>query len=103
MHVEWVADPTYSARQIRLRPEEYRRLWAAVRGEFRDGRAPNASTHTGYGPPTPSTSASARPARSTPATIGSPAGCASPGSRTRLWSPFADGLVWRYRKADQST
>ena len=34
MHVEWVQDPSYAERQIRLRPEEYRRLWAAIRADF---------------------------------------------------------------------
>ena len=34
MHVEWIADPGYAAREIRLRPEEYRRLWAAIRSDF---------------------------------------------------------------------
>ena len=30
MHVEYVPSPSYAAREIRLRPEEYRRLWAAI-------------------------------------------------------------------------
>ena len=34
---------------------------------------------------------------------GPPTACASPGSRRSLWSPFVQGLVWRYREADQST
>ncbi len=34
MHVEWVGDPGYAVREIRLRPEEYRRLWAAIRNDF---------------------------------------------------------------------
>ena len=34
MHVEWVRDPGYAAREIRLRPHEYRRLWAAIRADF---------------------------------------------------------------------
>ena len=34
MHVEYVPSPSYAARQIRLRPEEYRRLWAAIHADF---------------------------------------------------------------------
>ena len=34
MHVEWVDNPGYAVRAIRLRPEEYRRLWAAIRSDF---------------------------------------------------------------------
>ena len=30
MHVEYVPDPSYAVREIRLRPAEYRRLWAAI-------------------------------------------------------------------------
>ena len=37
IHVEYVPSPDYAAREIRLRPEEYRRLWAAVRAELRAG------------------------------------------------------------------
>ena len=52
MHVEWVRDPRYAAREIRLRPEEYRRLWAAVRADFALDRAgkPTHIDHPGYGP-----------------------------------------------------
>ena len=31
MHVEYVPSPAYAVREIRLRPEEYRRVWAAIR------------------------------------------------------------------------
>ncbi|HET9398730.1 MAG TPA: DUF2459 domain-containing protein, partial [Sphingomicrobium sp.] len=31
MHVQWIRDPTYSAKEIRLTPEQYRRLWASIR------------------------------------------------------------------------
>ena len=52
MHVEWVADPGSDARAIRLRPEEYRRLWAAIRAGFMLDRAgrPQRIDHPGYGP-----------------------------------------------------
>src|SRR5205085_9179485 len=51
MHVEYVADPSYAAREIRLRPEEYRRLWAAIRADFAldaNGRVKRIA-HPGYG------------------------------------------------------
>jgi uncharacterized protein (TIGR02117 family) len=48
VHVEWIADPRFAQRQLRLRPEEYRRLWAAVRAGFRDSR-PQRIAHKGYG------------------------------------------------------
>ena len=52
MHVEWVSNPEdYADRVIRLRPEEYRRLWAAIRSDFRlnsDGK-PERIDHPGYG------------------------------------------------------
>ena len=44
MHVEYVPSPYYAVRQIRLRPEEYRRLWAAIRADFAlDARRPAAA------------------------------------------------------------
>ena len=46
------ASPYYAEREIRLRPEEYRRLWAAIRADFaldRRGR-PQRIDHPGYGP-----------------------------------------------------
>ena len=55
MHVEWTRDPTYAARAIRLTPEQYRRLWAAVRAGFvlDDAGKPIPIDHPGYGPPNP--------------------------------------------------
>ena len=34
MHVEWTRDPAYAARELRVTPEQYRRLWAAIRAGF---------------------------------------------------------------------
>ncbi|MEA3081730.1 MAG: hypothetical protein QOD54_1398, partial [Sphingomonadales bacterium] len=51
LHVEYVPSPYYAVRQIRLRPEEYRRLWVAIRSDFafdRTGR-PQRIDHSGYG------------------------------------------------------
>src|SRR5437868_9789925 len=52
MHVEYVPSPDYAVREIRLRPEEYRRLWTAIRADFvldATGR-PKRIDHPGYGP-----------------------------------------------------
>ena len=49
MHVEWVADPRYAAREVRLRPEEYRRLWAALRAGMAALRAGTAARLTARG------------------------------------------------------
>ena len=85
MHVEWVGDPAYAARDIRLTPEQYRRLWAAIRAGFELDReaSRSASTIPATARATPSTEGSARPTRSTPATNGPPAASASPESRRR--------------------
>src|SRR6185503_5160106 len=50
MHVEYMRDPYYAVRQIRLRPEEYRRLWAAIRADLKLGRSgrPERIAHPGY-------------------------------------------------------
>ena len=99
MHVQWVADPAYSARQVRLRPEEYRRLWASVRGEFRDGRAqliPNKgygradAFYLGYGKASAINTCNQWVADR----------LRIAGVETSLWSPFVNGLLWRYREAD---
>ncbi|HZU51391.1 MAG TPA: DUF2459 domain-containing protein, partial [Sphingomicrobium sp.] len=50
IHVERVANPYYAARAIRLRPEEYRRLWAAIASDFALDAAghPERINHRGY-------------------------------------------------------
>ncbi|HMI40226.1 MAG TPA: TIGR02117 family protein [Sphingomicrobium sp.] len=105
MHVEWVSDPGIEARAIRLRPEEYRRLWAAIRAGFlldRQGR-PQRIDHPGYGPQDAfylgvgKTSA----IKTCNSWVGERLRLA--GIKTGAWSPFAQGLLWRYRLVDQST
>src|SRR4051812_22015806 len=51
MHVEYVSNPSYAVREVRLRPAEYRRLWAAIRSDFAlDGLGkPKRIAHPGYG------------------------------------------------------
>lgn len=105
MHVEWVRDPTYSARAVRLTPEQYRRLWASIRAGFRldsKGR-PVLIDHPGYGP----SDAFYEGVGQTNAVHTCNQWAASrlrlAGVKAPLWSPFVNGLTWRYREAGQST
>jgi uncharacterized protein (TIGR02117 family) len=100
MHVQYVASPSYAVREIRLRPEEYRRLWAAVRADLAldpQGRAKRLQ-HPGYGP----TDAFFRAVGKESAVRTCNSSVANwlrlAGVKTSLWPPFAQGLVWRYRK-----
>jgi len=105
MHVEWTDNPAYSAREIRLTPEQYRRLWASIRAGFElDGRGrPVRIDHAGYG----SRDAFYRGTGKANAIHTCNQWAASrlrlSGVKAPLWSPFVQGLVWRYREADQST
>ena len=105
MHVSWVADPAYSARAIRLRPHEYRRLWAAIRAEFdRDtaGR-PKRIVHPGYGPDDAFYDGLGKASALSTCNNWAADRLRIAGVKTSLWSPFVDGLVWRYREVDQRT
>lgn len=100
MHVEYVPTADYAVRQVRLRPEEYRRLWAAIRADFlldERGR-PQRIDHPGYGP----SDAFYRGAGKANAfrTCNSVAArwLRLAGVQTSLWPPFVSGLTWRYRK-----
>jgi len=99
MHVEYVPSPSYAVREIRLRPEEYRRLWAAIRADFAlDARGrPIRIAHPGYGPYDAFYRATgkANAVRSCNAVASRWLRLA--GVKTSLWPPFAEGLVWRYR------
>jgi uncharacterized protein (TIGR02117 family) len=105
MHVEYVPSPYYAARQIRLRPEEYRRLWAAIRADFAlDGRGrPQRIDHPGYGPSDAFYHATGRASMFRTCNSWAADKLRLGGVRTSLWPPFAEGLVWRYRKVRQST
>lgn len=100
MHVEYVQSPFYAARQIHLRPEEYRRLWAAIRADFvldPYGR-PKRIDHPGYGPDDAFYRATGRAnaVRTCNAVVARWLSLA--GVETSVWPPFENGLVWRYRK-----
>ena len=102
VHVEWVGDPTYSAREIRLRPEEYRRLWASIRSEFRDGRAQKIA-HKGYGGADAFYLGNGKTSAFNTCNNWAASRLRLAGVEAPLWSPFVQGLVWRYRNANQST
>lgn len=101
MHVEHVASPGYAKRAIRLRPEEYRRLWASIRAEFaldRNGQ-PQRINHPGYG----CCDAFYRGVGKASAFRTCNSWVADrlriAGVKTSLWPPFGNGLAWRYRQA----
>jgi uncharacterized protein (TIGR02117 family) len=100
MHVEYISDPSYAARQIRLRPEEYRRLWAAIRtGLALDKRGrPQRIEHRGYGRSDAFYRAigKANAVRTCNAVAAGWLGLA--GVKVSVWPPFVPGLLWRYRR-----
>ena len=101
VHVEYTSDPTYAARSIRLTPEQYRRLWASIRAEFtldRQGR-PVRIDHPGYGPRDAFYEGMGRASALSTCNNWVAGRLRLAGVETSLWPPFAQGLLWRYRKA----
>jgi hypothetical protein len=86
-------------RAIRLRPEEYRRLWASVRAEF-DG-PPTRIDHPGYGPDDAFYNSRGRASAVQTCNQWVADKLRLAGVKTSAWTPFAQGLMWRYRKAEQ--
>jgi uncharacterized protein (TIGR02117 family) len=105
MHVEWVGDPSYAAREIRLRPEEYRRLWAAVRGDFAldDRSRPQHIAAPGYGCCDAFYRATGKASAVRTCNSWAATRLRLAGIETSLWPPFVQGLVWRYRKSAYKT
>jgi len=101
MHVEYVNDPSYAARQIRLRPEEYRRLWAAVRADFAlDARGrPIRIDHPGYGRSDAFYRAVGKESAVRTCNSWVARWLRLAGVETSAWPPFVNGLLWRYRRA----
>jgi hypothetical protein len=100
MHVEYVSNPSYAVREIRLRPEEYRRLWAAIRAELllnAEGR-PQRISHPGYGccDAFYRSIGKASMFRTCNSWIAGRLRLA--GVKTSLWPPFVPGVLWRYRR-----
>ncbi|MFN2450670.1 MAG: DUF2459 domain-containing protein, partial [Candidatus Baltobacteraceae bacterium] len=97
VHVEWVADPRYASREIRLRPEEYRRLWASVRASFRDAR-PALIAGKGYGTADAFYEGIGHASAFDTCNQWVASRLRLAGVKTSLWSPFSQGIVWRYRR-----
>ena len=105
MHVEWVDNPAYAAREVRLTPEQYRRLWASIRAGFRlDGNGkPIRIDHPGYGPHDAFYEGVGKTNAIHTCNQWAAGRLRLAGVKAPLWSPFVGGLTWRYRKAGQST
>ncbi len=103
MHVEYTSDPTYAARAIRVTPEQYRRLWAAIRAEFRldRGGRPVRIDHPGYGPRDAFYHGVGRASALSTCNNWVAGRLRLAGVKTSLWPPFAQGLLWRYDKATE--
>jgi uncharacterized protein (TIGR02117 family) len=102
MHVEYVPSPDYAVREIRLRPEEYRRLWASIRAEFADGR-PQRIAHRGYDCCDAFYRAVGKASAINTCNSWVADRFRLAGIKTSLWPPFLPGLVWRYRKLPAPT
>ena len=104
MHVEWVRDPGYAVREIRLRPEEYRRLWTAVRGDFAldPGGRPRHIAAPGYGCCDAFYRATGKASAVRTCNSWAADRLRLAGVKTSLWPPFVQGLTWRYRETNSS-
>lgn len=105
MHVEWVRDPSYAVREIRLRPEEYRRLWAAIRADFvlSQGGKPRHIDAPGYGCCDAFYRATGKANAIRTCNSWAANRLRLAGVKTSLWPPFVQGLTWRYREANYKT
>lgn len=100
IHAEYATSPDYAVRQIRLRPEEYRRLWTAVRAGFAldaHGR-PQRINHSGYGPADAFYRANGKASMVRTCNSWVADRLRLAGVKVSVWPPFAEGLLWRYRK-----
>ncbi|MEO6359648.1 MAG: TIGR02117 family protein [Sphingomicrobium sp.] len=96
LHVEWVTSPSYAVREIRLRPEEYRRLWSSVRASFRNAN-PKRIDHRGYGDRDAFYEGIGHASAFDTCNHWVATQLRTAGVRTSIWSPFAQGLLRRYR------
>lgn len=102
MHVDRTLKPGTGLVAIRLRPEEYRRLWAAVRAQLDltpRGR-PRRIDHRGYGPDDAFYSARGRASALSTCNNWVADQLRLAGVKVGAWTPFAQGLTWRYRQVD---
>ena len=105
MHVEYVGDPGYAVREIRLRPEEYRRLWSAIRSDFAADpkRRPIHIAGSGYHGTDTFYRATGKASAIRTCNSWTADRLRLAGVKTSLWPPFVQGFLWRYRPVDQST
>ncbi|MFL6787752.1 MAG: TIGR02117 family protein [Sphingomicrobium sp.] len=104
MHVQWTSSPAYAAREIRLSPEQYRRLWASIRAGFQldaDGK-PIRIDHPGYGFGDAFYRGTGKANAIHTCNQWAASRLRLAGVEAPLWSPFVQGLVWRYREASSS-
>lgn len=100
MHVERLAEPGTDLKAIRLRPEEYRRLWAAIRAQFdlaMSGR-PQRIDHPGYGADDAFYEGRGKASAINTCNSWVADQLRLTGVKTSLWPPFAEGMMWRYRE-----
>jgi uncharacterized protein (TIGR02117 family) len=105
MHVEYVTDPSYAVREIRLRPSEYRRLWSAIRSDLvldPSGR-PIPLDHPGYGRTDAFYRASGKASAARTCNNVVAGWLRLAGVKASLWPPFVGGLVWRYRRTEPAS
>lgn len=103
VHVERTAEPGIELRAIRLRPAEYRRLWASIRSELAlntDGK-PRRIDHPGYFGDDSFFKGRGKTSTLTTCNNWVADRLRIAGVETSLWSPFAQGLMWRYRELDE--
>lgn len=101
MKVERTNAPGEEMRAIRLRPEEYRRLWAAVRAQFtldRDGR-PQRIDHPGYTAEDRFFMGTGRASALHTCNNWVADQLRLAGVKVSVWPPFVPGLLWRYRSS----
>ena len=100
MHVEYVPSPDYAVRAIRVRPQEYRRLWASIRADLKLGRGgnPQRIDHPGYGPSDAFYRATGKASAFRTCNTAAANWLRLAGIETSLWPPFTQGLTWRYRR-----
>lgn len=105
MHVEWVTDPSYATKAIRLTPEQYRRLWSAIRGSFEldDRGRPIRIDHPGYWQRDAFYMGVGKANAIDTCNQWVSNRLRLAGVKAPLWSPFVQGLSWRYRNVNQST
>lgn len=100
MHVSYVPGINVEVSEIRLRPEEYRRLWAAIRAdlELNANGKPDRIAHHGYGPDDAFYRAAGKASAVNTCNNWVAGKLRLAGVETSLWPPFEQGLLWRYRR-----